>query len=792
MRLTLRTLLSWTDGMLEPAAAAELGARVAASPAAGQLRDRSRDVVARQMLSAPAPAATGFAADADSTAEYLDNVMPSERIEEFERICFGSDVHLAEVAGCHEILAELAREPTVEPAVDRQQAARLRAVVRSAANGEAVGGPPPAARIVRPRKPVRRREGRRQRPRTSPAAWLLAITATLLLATLLGVLGWSVVRGGRRGAASAERPREPAATASASQAPGPAAVDTTSADREPDRASSLSLAERPAAGRVRVPGDGGALKHPHPSPLPEGEGAGQEHPHPSPLPGGEGVGQEQPRPSPLPRGEGEVATPATTSLASEPPASAIPAAAPSAVSTTAASPVSPPAPPALGQAVPFGDALAIAARPAAPPAAVVDPVPADAVAPPAGGPRITIAGAIVSGSAPLLVRVGDAPGGWQAAGDAAAIPEEAELLAPAVGQPAIAVAGLRITFRPGSRAALAREPDGTPRLDLVFGTAVVAAPHHERLAVAAGGLAGVLEAFGGPVAITVELDRPAGAEPAAAVTRASIVSAATVTFVPDAAVDGGLAAAIGPRRELAGAALDPPAAAAALDWSSNAPGAAAVRPLAISPAWLAAPPATADVERTAAAALAARLRPGADVAAVLRGLAGDRRAENRAAAVATLALLGDYQPLVEQLCTEDPRRVLYERQWRDLAAATVPLAWARGANSAAKLREALAAHAPPGIADDLVALARGCGDDELATGGDAALVAALESPHLAVRRWAFANLVAIVRPRPADEARYRADASAEARSAGVNWWRGLLERGEIRRSRDAPAADVGG
>jgi hypothetical protein len=160
--------------------------------------------------------------------------------------------------------------------------------------------------------------------------------------------------------------------------------------------------------------------------------------------------------------------------------------------------------------------------------------------------------------------------------------------------------------------------------------------------------------------------------------------------------------------------------------------------------------------------------------------------------VATLALLGDYQPLVEQLCTEDPRRVLYERQWRDLAAATVPLAWARGANSAAKLREALAAHAPPGIADDLVALARGCGDDELATGGDAALVAALESPHLAVRRWAFANLVAIVRPRPADEARYRADASAEARSAGVNWWRGLLERGEIRRSRDAPAADVGG
>jgi arylsulfatase len=55
----------------------------------------------------------------------------------------------------------------------------------------------------------------------------------------------------------------PAATAKA--------VDTTSTDLAPGRSASLSLGERPAAGRVRVH-PAAAHKHPRPGPLPKGEG----------------------------------------------------------------------------------------------------------------------------------------------------------------------------------------------------------------------------------------------------------------------------------------------------------------------------------------------------------------------------------------------------------------------------------------------------------------------------------------------------------------------------------------
>jgi hypothetical protein len=534
MRLTLRTLLSWKDGMLGAEEAEALGERIASNPAARQLHDRIRDVVGRQMLSAPAPEAVGLAADANSTAAYLDNVMPDDRIEAFERACFGSDMHLAEVAGCHEMLAELAREPMAEPVVAAPQAEKLLALVRSAASREARGAAPPvAARIGRAGRP-RQRKRRPQPRRASMAAWLMALAATLLLITLVGVLGWSVARGGRRVAAAPDRPREPGGP--------PPAVAPTRADREPEDASRRSVVERPAAGAVN------AIEPARASPRPEGERAELAAPAPSPVPEQENAG--------------------LAPAAAAPPAPVIATPSPAIVSDPPPPPPAPPPappPPALGQAVPFGDALAIAARPPPPAAALVEPAPAavPAAAPPAAGPRIAVAGAIVSGSAPLLVRVADAPGGWQAAGDAAAIPEAADLLAPAVGRPTIVVAGMKILLWPGSRAALGRAADGTPRLDLVFGTAVVAAPDRERLAVSAGGLAGVLEEFGGPVAISVELDRPPGAEPAATVTRASITSAVTVTFVPDAAGDGGPAAAIGPRRVIAGAALDPPAAAAA-------------------------------------------------------------------------------------------------------------------------------------------------------------------------------------------------------------------------------------
>jgi hypothetical protein len=756
MRLTLRTLLSWRDGMLDDAAAAALGERVAASPAAGQLHDRIREVVARPMLSAPAPEGSGLAADANSTAEYLDNVMPGERIEEFERVCFGSDVQLAEAAGCHEILAELHRNPGAEAAIDRTTVVRLLAAARAAEGREfGTSGREAPGRASRPRGSGRRRL---QRPvgnpkRASAAAWLMAIAAALLLAALLGVFGWSIGRGGSRVAAE----RRERSVAPANVAPVP------DSDRTPPPPPAVAA----TAEAVTVP------DAPQPEP-PRAEA-------PASLLPPAAISEPNAPPEPPP------AEPAVAAAAAPPAAVPVP-------------PVpAPPASPAAGLSVPHGDALAIASRPAeaaavterapggggdtavvaAPAAVPVDP----AAAPPAEA-------AVVAGATPLLVR-GAAAAEWEVAGDAMPIHLPAELLVPAAGAAALVVDGIRVVLGPSARAGLARAPDGTPRLEMIFGSAVVAAAHGQRLGVSAGGLHGMLEDFAGPVAIDVALDRQPGTEPGVVVTRASIVAGDAVTFVPEAAADDRPApVGVGPRCTIAGAALEPPAAAAALHWSSVEPNALRLEPLAKSPAVLAASWPTPASDRAAGAAFAARLRPGVDVVEALRGLAADRRGENRSAAVATLALLGHFSPLAEQLCTDDPRRMLYERQWRQLATEAVPLALARGVNAATKLRAALVEAGPPGGGEELVPLASGFSDAELAAGADAALVAALESPHLVVRRWALANLVAIVRPQIADEARYRADATADARRAGVAWWRGMLEQGRIRReSSVSPQAD---
>ncbi len=105
MRLTLRTLLAYRDGVLEPKDATALEAKLRESSTASQISQRIDQSISNPRL-APIPLdARDFGFDANQISEYLDDTILAEHIPEMERRCLENNALLSEVGSCHMILS---------------------------------------------------------------------------------------------------------------------------------------------------------------------------------------------------------------------------------------------------------------------------------------------------------------------------------------------------------------------------------------------------------------------------------------------------------------------------------------------------------------------------------------------------------------------------------------------------------------------------------------------------------------------------------------------------------------
>lgn len=120
MRLTLRTLLAYLDDTLDPVQTRQIGQKVAESETARELIDKLRKVARKRGINAP-PVRGPEGADADLIAAYLDNDLDSEKVAELEERALHSDMLLAEIAACHQLLTIILSEPAKVPPTARQR-----------------------------------------------------------------------------------------------------------------------------------------------------------------------------------------------------------------------------------------------------------------------------------------------------------------------------------------------------------------------------------------------------------------------------------------------------------------------------------------------------------------------------------------------------------------------------------------------------------------------------------------------------------------------------------------------
>ena len=263
MRLTLRTLLAYLDDVLEPSQTKEIGAKIQESPVAAALVSRVREVIRRRRLGAPEVVGGMQGVDANIVAQYLDNTLTDDQVADIERVCLESDLHLAEVAACHQILTLVLGEPLELPQSRRDRFYALGPV--SSDSRLAPSSEPPAAVPTRPLAiaepiPATRdfHEGLPDYLKPTPWSRRVAPVVGIAIVAIAAVfaigldrnLGRSLMGGGQPGA-PAVTTTEPAATPPAP--PRPQAGAPTTAQATPPGQPSPDGSMPPAVAMAELP-----------------------------------------------------------------------------------------------------------------------------------------------------------------------------------------------------------------------------------------------------------------------------------------------------------------------------------------------------------------------------------------------------------------------------------------------------------------------------------------------------------------------------------------------------------
>lgn len=758
MRLTLRTLLAYLDDILDPADAQQLGEQIEQSEFASGLVHTIRGVTRKQRLGAPKLSGKGMGLDPNTVAEYLDFTLPADRVPDFEKVCIESDVHLAEVAACHQILALVLGEPAdVDPDLRARVHDLKTAIAMPGAptreQQEHIEATPPTAPAVTPTAPPidaarpAPEPGRLAAPAIEPIAIsaasagprirlvpvLVTLFGTFLIAlVVLAIMGPLDSRHPVLGRFFSSTSRDGAIAQVPGDSPAPASASATSRES----AVSESKTNETAADTTDT--------------APKSGDRDAEEPMVPPVDPSDTAAAPPTMPD---------ATSPSVDNGDKPNS---PDGATADGQLTGSNPASVPAagPPKLPQQPDPSSPVAPAMANDAGPDSETGPTPVDGgTVPPAQPPEEPEpkdAGRCMSDQH-VVVRHDAVMGGWLRLPALAPLEAGDELLAFPTYRPTLALnPGLQLVMVGPTRLTIGKPgADGVPAVAMQFGRVLVmtAGADGAKLDVQFGTRRGRV-AFDTPdsmLALEAEHYLPPGEDP--------------TTFVPYFqlklhATEGGL-------KWTESDAPDPVAIDAgqtALVIDRERP---VVQPAAGKPKWVDAA-GLAPIDREASKQLEPILVPKRPVSLSLQEQVNNRLVEVRALAIRCLGLLDQYQPFVDALNDEDLRSY-----WSSLYE-SLRLGLARSPESATAIRNAVE-RSRGEQGQTMYRILWGYSPQQLADGAAKQLVERLEHPALDVRVLAFQSLMQITQRNHM----YRPERDVKRQKRALLAWQNALKAGEI-------------